>query len=125
MILKIEQWIHLPYEGPKPPEGTPLPCNKRRVFHMIDHVEDVKYGEVASINDLPGPMLTDGIVNHVEIFFNEDRTDGSGEKAEGAFMMNVIRFRQGGREPRTIACAGNVYLCNDDGDTLEVIRALN
>jgi hypothetical protein len=129
MILKIEQWIHLPYErhpGAQDPNGQPPAVpNKRKVFHLIDHVEDVKYGDVAPINDLPTSVMHDGVVNSVEVFLNEDRSNRIGEKSEGAVMMNIIQFRQGGREQRTIACVGNVYLCNDAGDTLEIIRAVN
>lgn len=126
MILKIEQWIHLPHEGlPEPRKDIPTPPSKRKIFHLIDHVEDVKYGDVAPINNLPRSILNDGVVDSVEVFLNEDRSTGAGEKAEGAVMMNIIQFKQGGRAQRTIACVGNVYLCNDDGDTLEVIRGLN
>jgi hypothetical protein len=122
MILKIEQWIHLPSEATT---ENPAPSNRRKIFHMIDHVEDVKYGDVAAINSMPRTILNDGVMNSVEIFLNEDRSTRSAEKSEGALMMNLIQFRQGGRSQRMIACAGNVYLCNDEGDTLEVIRSAN
>jgi len=103
MILKIEQWIHLPYEGAlETKKDIPVPANKRKVFHLIDHVEDVKYGDVAPINDLPRSILNDGVVNSVEVFLNEDRTSGPMQRSEGAVMMSrphvpmrLLRGRRG------------------------------
>ena len=116
MILKIEQWIFLPAEGRLQ--------NKKRVFSMIDHVEDVKFGDVVPIEQVPHPMpMPDGSVQDVELFLPEDHSDGAGEKEEGSLMVSLIHFTQGGRAPRLIASSGTVYLCNDQGDTLEVIRA--
>jgi len=126
MILKIEQWIILePTEALQgtydPAHGVLPPKSKRKVFHMIDHVEDVKFGDIAPINAIPHPFpQDDGTVSEVEIFMDA----GTNQEA-CTCMMNLIHFRQGGRGPRTIASAGNVYLCNDAGDTIEVIRALN
>lgn len=126
MILKIEQWIGLTpveHSGAQDTHGYPPAIqNKRKVFHMIDHVEDVKFGDIAPIDAIPHPMpLEDGTISEVEIFTDE----GINTTQQGPFMMNLIHFKQGGRSPRTIASHGNVYLCNDSGDTLEVIRAID
>jgi len=128
MILKIEMRLYEPVlvraeepydhrQGPQSPQ-----FNVRKTFHMIDHVEDVKYGEHAPINAIPHPLpMPDGSMQEVEMFLDEG---GPNVSADG-YMLNLIHFAQGGRPRRTVAVAGNAYLCNDAGDTLEVIKTLN
>ena len=125
MILKIEKWVYLPvveHSGAQDVNDHPLAIqSKRKIFHMIDHVEDVQFGDIVKAADIPHPMpKSDGTMLETEIFMDEGV---SGLKEDT--LMNIVHFSQGGRGHRTIAVAGTIYLCSDGGDTLEIIRASN
>jgi hypothetical protein len=122
MILKIETHhiIHNPSaEAPNPPVKDGI--NKRKLFTLIDHVDQITHGEIAHGADFPmSTIFGDGRVREVEVY---DDDEYAGEEPKNR-VFNLIRIHQGD-EQRTIAAAHNVYLCNDRGDTVEVIRGLN
>lgn len=132
MILKIEKRVYTPVEipenmrNPESPPGT-RPFVIRKHFHMIDHVEDVEYGDDLLLTQLPDPFPSeDGQVTEIELFVDEVPMTVTPKEKEGYEpRLNLIHFSQGGRPRRTVAVEANAYLCSDGGDTLEVIRSCN
>jgi hypothetical protein len=128
MILKIEMLEYLP--GPNVcADGSPVggpPGSSRKIFHLIDHVEGVQYGNHLKITELPkGTLQKDGTVIEPQVFTHKGLPLRKMEEDDSnAMLLNVITFSRYGLH-QIVCAAGNVYVCSDDGDTLEVVRAIN
>lgn len=110
MILKIERYVEQPTLVARRADENMLTVDGKKTFHMIDHVGDVEFGESCALSSIPDEM--------------ERLLDrGAPMKSADSCMVNIIHFMHFGATHRTIVVERNVYLCNDDGDTLEVIRA--
>lgn len=127
MLLKIEMLEFLPSPNvcrDGSAVGGPPP-SVRKIFHLIDHVEGVQYGSHAQITELPkGTLQRDGSVIEPLVFTHRDSSGESGGKDERPMLLNLVTYTRYGFS-YIVCAAGNVYVCSDDGDTLEIVRALN
>lgn len=114
MIIKIETRKFYP-------STQEVPGNFRRHFALIDGVSDVSWGEMIPLSKVPHPMPEeDGTVTEVELFLGDNEPVEAGDLVDP--IVNLISFKAHTIQ-RVLAVRGSIYLCNEGGDTLEVIRS--
>jgi hypothetical protein len=110
MLLKIETIQVVP-------NTTGEPQNRVRSWTLFDHVERVRWGAVVPVGTaLPPVPIADGEMMSYQVY------SAGEEVAVGQAMLSLIDF-DSPQGHQYLAVGGTAYLCNDNGKTLEIIRA--